>query len=101
MLFPALAFRYVQCCRFYIILHDDMKSSDSGGSHPKEKTEAVSGLLEKSIAAPLVRVQTALAKETVLWKRGILVMPKVIHLSPCFEAQQSRSQSQGELQRIP
>ena len=54
-----------------------MKSSDSGGSSPKDQAASVSGLLEKQIAAPLVRVQTALAKETVLWKRGVLVMPQV------------------------
>ena len=63
--------------RFYVLFHDNVKNSDTDGSDPAAKAAAVSGLLEKKIAAPLVRVQTALAKETVLWKRGILVMPKV------------------------
>lgn len=54
-----------------------MKSSDSGGSSPKDQAASVAGLLERQIAEPLVRVQTALAKETVLWKRGVLVMPQV------------------------
>ena len=65
------------CPRFYDLFHDDVKNSDDGGSDPAAKAAAVSGLLEKKIAAPLVRVQTALARETVLWKRGILVMPQV------------------------
>lgn len=65
------------CPRFYVLFHDNVKNSDTDGSDPAAKAAAVSGLLEKKIAAPLVRVQTALAKETVLWKRGILVMPKV------------------------
>lgn len=67
----------VVCYSFYVLFHDDMKSADSGGSAPQDQAASVSGLLEQKIAAPLVRVQTALAKETVLWKRGVLVMPKV------------------------
>lgn len=60
--------------------HDDLKNADTDveaepGSSPKQ--EPIAGLLEKQIAAPLTRVQTALAKETVVWKRGILVTPKV------------------------
>ncbi len=65
------------CCRFYITFHDDVKNADDETIDAKKKSASVSGLLEKKIAAPLVRVQTALAKESVLWKRGILVMPKV------------------------
>ena len=67
----------IACCRFYVTFHDDVRDSDSDSTDPKQKAASVSGLLERRIAAPLVRVQTALAKETVLWKRGILVMPKV------------------------
>ncbi|DBA81084.1 TPA: hypothetical protein ACH3X2_000806 [Trebouxia sp. C0005] len=36
------------------------------------------GLLEKRVAAPLVGVQATLARETVLWTKGVLVMPKVV-----------------------
>ena len=63
--------------------HDDVKNADHDEDHdeeesPKRNTRtSLAGLLEKQVAGPLTRVQTALAKETVIWKRGILVMPKV------------------------
>jgi hypothetical protein len=68
--------------RFYITFHDDVKDSDENSSGAQQRAASVSGLLEKKIAAPLVRVQTALAKETVLWKKGILAMPQVCCCSP-------------------
>ena len=70
-------------CRSYVQFHDDVKGADHDEDHdgqesPKRNTRtSIAGLLEKQIAGPLSRVQTALAKETVIWKRGILVMPKV------------------------
>ncbi len=63
--------------RFYITFHDDVKDSDENSGGAQQRATSVSGLLEKKIAGPLVRVQTALAKETVLWKKGILAMPQV------------------------
>ena len=76
-------------CRSYVQFHDDVKGADNDEDHdgeesPKRNTcTSIAGLLEKQIAGPLTRVQTALAKETVIWKRGILVMPKVC-LFFCF-----------------
>ena len=63
--------------RFYITFHDDVKDSDENSGGAQQRAAPVSGLLEKKIGGPLVRVQTALAKETVLWKKGILAMPQV------------------------
>ena len=67
--------------RFYIAFHDDVKDSDEDSDGAQQRAASVSGLLEKKIAAPLVRVQTALAIEAVLWKKGILAMPQVCRCS--------------------
>ena len=67
--------------RFYITFHDDVKDSDENSGGAQQRAASVAGLLEKKIAGPLVRVQTALAKETVLWKKGILAMPQVCSCS--------------------
>ena len=53
-----------------------MKESDSNTTAENSQVDE-HFQLQQRVAAPLVRVQTALARETVLWKRGILVMPKV------------------------
>lgn len=76
-------------CRSYVQFHNNVKEADgeedtdAEGSGKLSKQSCVADLLEKQIAAPLTRVQTALAKETVIWKRGILVMPKVCPALPC------------------
>lgn len=57
--------------------YNDVKESDSNTT--AENGQVVEHFqLQQRVAAPLVRVQTALARETVLWKRGILVMPKIV-----------------------
>ncbi|DBA72154.1 TPA: hypothetical protein ACH3X2_010874 [Trebouxia sp. C0005] len=64
--------------KFYVTFYDDVKDSDENSGGAQQRATSVSGLLEQKIAAPVVRVQTALAKETVLWKKGILAMPQVV-----------------------
>ncbi|KAL0018489.1 hypothetical protein WJX79_004766 [Trebouxia sp. C0005] len=64
--------------QFYITFRDDVKCSDEESKDAKQRASSMVGLLEKRVAAPLVGVQATLARETVLWTKGVLVMPKVV-----------------------
>ena len=76
-------------CRSYVQFHDDVQGADKDEGRKEEDSAKpntpppIVGLLEKQVAGRLTGVQIALARDTVIWKRGILVMPKVC-LPSCF-----------------
>ncbi|KAK9815502.1 hypothetical protein WJX72_004760 [[Myrmecia] bisecta] len=55
----------------------DAEKAEAAEKQDLEQTEK--DILHKCIAAPLSAVQASLAREAVLWKHGILAMPKIVH----------------------